>query len=106
MRGPTDKTRSRELLQAEAIRCARLSGIRRDDFQIVFLAKRKKGVARATPGMDAAERCAYAGGLFDEGDAFVEIAAAKKDVVEHSGHVRNSPSGHGRGERASCQSQK
>ena len=41
----------------------------------------------AAAGVDSAECSADAGVLLDEGDAFLQIAAAEKDVVEHGRHL-------------------
>jgi len=84
MSGPGDETRLGEFLQSVMIGRVGLLGIERDDFEIVFFAEGEECVARATSRMDAAECGANAGEFFDEGDAVVEVAAAEKDVVEHS----------------------
>src|SRR6185437_2703608 len=87
MGSPADEAWRGKLLEAVVIGCGRLLGIRSDDFQIVLFAEREQRVARSASGMDAAERCANAGVFFDEADAAIEIAAAKKNVIEQCGHL-------------------
>src|SRR6266478_992800 len=64
-----------------------LRGIGSDDFQVAAFTERKQSVACAAAGVNSADSWAHAGGLFDEFDAAIEIAAAEKDVIEQSGHV-------------------
>jgi hypothetical protein len=66
------------------VRRAGLRGIGGDDFEVAAgvgleagtFAERKKGVTRATSGMDAPESGANAGAFFDEVDAASQIARA------------------------------
>jgi hypothetical protein len=47
-------------------------------------AEGEKCVARATSGVNAANRWAHAGVLFHESDSLIEIAAAEEEMIEHS----------------------
>jgi len=106
MRGPANKVRRSELLQAVGVGRAWLGRIRSDDFEIVPFAEGKQGVARAAPRMDAAQNGGDPGMFIDESDALVEVAGAQQNVVEHSGHLNRSPGRARRGECAPGQSEK
>ena len=69
-------------------------------------AEGKQSIARAASRMNAAECGSDSGMFLDESDAFVEIARAKKNVIEHGGHVNGSPGNNRRGECASGHSEK
>jgi hypothetical protein len=56
--------------------------------------------------MDATKCGANAEALFDESDAAVEIAAAKKNVVEQGGHLIRCPGKFRRGKRATGEREK
>ena len=78
MRSPADDCR----VFCQASQIARVGAgwllwIGRDDFEVTIFAEGEKRVARASSGMDSAERGADAGLLFDEGDAAIEIVAAE-----------------------------
>src|SRR5712691_9279210 len=85
--GPANEARLGHAKDLREVNDRPLRRIWGDDFEITALAERKERVACAAAGMDAAERGANAGFLFDEIDAAVEIAAAENDVVEQSGHL-------------------
>ena len=106
MRCPADEARRSEFSQIIVVGRARLRGVGSDDFEIVFFTEGKKSIARATSRMDAAECGSDAGMFLDESDAFVEITRAKKNVIEHSGHLNGSPGNGRRGECASGHSEK
>ena len=54
MGGPADQVRLNEFRQTVVVWRIGLQRIERDDFKIVFLAKREKSILRAASGMDAA----------------------------------------------------
>jgi hypothetical protein len=85
--GPADEPRLRKESQTESILCAGLVRIGRDDFEILTLAEREQRVARAAAGMDSADGGAHTGVVLDEGDAGVEIVAAKKNVVQQGRYL-------------------
>src|SRR5580704_14678176 len=66
---------------------AGLRRIRRDDFQIAAVSKRKERVLRAAAGMDSAKRCAHARMLFYKINPGLQIGRAEQNVVEQGGHL-------------------
>ena len=95
MCGPADEARLDELRQTVMDRRAWLLRIGGDDFEVAArveffaaaFAQRNERVARASPGMNAAECSANAGMFFNEVDAAIEIAAAEEDVIKHDGDL-------------------
>ena len=85
MGGPSHEARLSQFQQVAGVRCTGLLRVWGNDFEIVFFTQREKSIAGAAAGMDAAERSAYAGALFDKSDATVQVVAAEKDVIEHAG---------------------
>ena len=106
MRGPADEARRSEFSQIIVVGRARLRGVGSDDFEIVFFTEGKQSIARAASRMNAAQCGSDSGMFLDESDAFVEIARAKKNVIEHGRHVNGSPGNGRRGECASGHSEK
>jgi len=106
MRCPADEARRSEFSQIIVVGRAWLRGVGSNDFEIVFFTEGKQSIARAAARMDAAECGSDAGMFLDESDAFVEITRAKKNVIEHSGHLNGSPGNGRRGECASGHSEK
>src|SRR5580692_12944158 len=87
MGSPPDQSRPNEFRQAVVVWRVGLQRIERDDFEVMPFAEREEGILRAASRVDAAKCGANPSAFCDELNAAIEIAAAEKDVVEHTGDL-------------------
>src|SRR6266568_4271508 len=106
MSGPADQARLSQFSNYGVLLRSGLLGVGGDDLKIPSCAEREEGVLRTTPGMNAAKCSANARARLDEGDAAVEIAAAKKNVIEQRRHLIRRPRKCWRGKSTTGQAQK
>jgi len=82
VRGPTDEARFLELVDDGVLLETCLLRIGSDDFQVAARAKREQGVLRAAARMNSAKSGVDSYVFLNKCDAFFEIVAPKKNVVE------------------------
>jgi hypothetical protein len=82
---PGDQTRLLQLPQIDLIRENRLCRVGSDNFQVLAIAKREKGIPCSDAGMAASDDRVKAGLLFHECQAPVKVCSSEQQVI-HDGH--------------------